>query len=116
MKKIINYILLIVSIILIGLPLIIKINEKDNTINLPLEEELNNLMKSYCEEAYKGMEEQVDIYLSLKDMEEVFNFDISKFKEKCSLENSFVKAYISDGKLVCENDLKCDFGNTELEK
>lgn len=113
MKKIIGTILLVLSIIIIVMPIIIK-NNKKIPEKVSLETELNNLMQQYCKSAYIDItEEDGTLYLSLKDMKEIFEYDITKFEEKCSLENSMVKAYIKDGKLVCENDLKCDFNNTE---
>ena len=107
MKKILSIILIIFSFILIRFT-VYSINIVKNHNRKILE----NKLIEYCENIFVSLDNNdTDIYqITINDMENVFELDISEFKKKnCSLTESYVNARFENKELLCESKLVCEF-------
>lgn len=98
-KKIIGIVILVISLVIMIVPTILHFKDDD----------LELVMKSYCEKVYANLTEDFGVlHLSLSDMEKIYKLNINKFKRNnCNLDESMVKAYVKDKQLVCEVNLIC---------
>ena len=104
MNKVYAYILTCLGIIIV----LITITFKNNNKIKKIEQERKNKMIEYCNDIYTNLNEEGEFELNLNDIETIYNFDISLFKDKCSLEKTLVKATIKENKLTCEPNLVCN--------
>ena len=104
MNKVYAYILTCLGIIIV----LITITFKNNNKIKKIEQERKNKMIEYCNDIYTDLNEEGEFELNLNDIETIYNFDISLFKDKCSLEKTTIKATIKENKLTCEPKLACN--------
>ena len=96
MNKVYAYILTCLGIIIV----LITITFKNNNKIKKIEQERKNKMIEYCNDIYTDLNEEGEFELNLNDIETIYNFDISLFKDKCSLEKTTIKATIKENKLT----------------
>ena len=104
MNRVYAYILTCLGIIVV----LITITFKNNNKIKKIEQERKNKMIEYCNDIYTDLNEEGEFELNLNDIETIYNFDISLFKDKCSLEKTTIKATIKENKLTCEPKIVCN--------
>lgn len=105
MNKVYAYILTCLGVIIILVALSLNNNNKTKKE----EEKLENTMIEYCNTIYTDLSIEGDFEINLKDIEEIYNLDISEFKKNnCSLENSILNVSIKEKNLTCKPKLICN--------